>query len=404
MENSKPSLDELRITRKPERESRHPVAWGVIALILVAVASGAGWWYVRPNAVEVRSVAVRQIESSSQAQTVLNASGYVIARRKATVSSKVTGRILDVRIEEGLSVTKGQVLARLDDANVRASLEIAKAESGSAEAAMDETYALLREADLERDRTAQLVERRVEPQASLDRAVSQADSLRARLARQQRDVDVTERLIALRKQQVEDMVIKAPFDGVITAKNAQPGEMISPVSAGGGFTRTGIGTIVDMDSLEIEIDVNESYINRVKAGQSVEATLDAYPDWKVPCSVIAIIPTADRQRSTVRVRVAFGQLDPRILPQMAVKVAFREDTENGNSRVLFVPKGCVREEAGRDVVFVVRQGTAERRAVLVGQAQDDQITILSGVAAGERVIVDPPIELEDGTPVKETIS
>lgn len=401
MDVLKPSLDELRIEREPEREVRHPFGLGVIVLILVALLAGAGLWVVRPKAVEVRSVTVRETETPDQGRTVLNASGYVIARRNATVSSKVTGKIVAVLIEEGMSVTNGQVLAQLDDANVRASLDIAHAELESAAAAMGETRALLREADLERERTATLVARGVEPRAALDRAQSEADSLRARLSRQQRDAIVAERRIALGEQQVEDMVIRAPFDGIITVKNAQPGEMISPVSAGGGFTRTGIGTLVDMDSLEIEIDVNESYINRVRPGQPVEATLDAYPDWRIPCRVIAIIPTADRQRSTVRVRVAFDELDLRILPQMAVKVAFRNDTEPGDSGTVLVPKGCVREEDGRDVIFVVRQGAAERRAVLVGQARDDHITIRSGVTAGERVILNPPAELEDGTPVKE---
>lgn len=404
MDASKPSLDELRITREPERAPRHPARLGVIGLVLAVSLGGAGWWYGRLNAVEVRSVMVRETDSPGQARTVLNASGYVIARQQATVSSKVTGKIVDVRIEEGMSVTQGQVLAQLDDANVRANLEVARAEAESAVMAMAETRALLREADLDRERTAQLVARRVTPQAELDRAESEAGSLHARLTRQQRDVDVAERRIALWDQQVEDMIIRAPFDGIITTKNAQPGEMISPVSAGGGFTRTGIGTIVDMDSLEIQIDVNESHINRVKPGQPVEATLDAYPDWKVPCSVIAIIPTADRQRSTVRVRVAFDELDPRILPQMAVKVAFRDDMAPGDRRALVVPTGCVRDEAGRDVVFVVHEGTAERRAVRVDQTRDDETTIRSGVAAGERVILDPPNELEDGTPVKERSS
>ena len=141
------------------------------------------------------------------------------------------------------------------------------------------------------------------------------------------------------QQQMDDMIIRAPFDGVVTTKDAQPGEMISPVSAGGGFTRTGIGTIVDMNSLEIEIDVNESYINRVEPGQPVEATLDAYPDWKIPCKVIAIIPTADRQKSTVKVRVGFDKLDPRILPEMGVKVAFRRQRPAATAgHTVIVPK------------------------------------------------------------------
>jgi RND family efflux transporter MFP subunit len=201
---------------------------------------------------------------------------------------------------------------------------------------------------------------------------------------------------------MEDMVIRAPFDGIVTSKDAQPGEMVSPVSAGGGFTRTGICTIVDMNSLEIEIDVNESYINRVEPGQPVEATLDAYPDWKTPCKVIAIIPTADRQKSTVKVRVGFDKLDPRILPEMAVKVAFRDTGAAAAGRSVVVPKSVVQNQNGHDVIFVVANHRAERRAVTVGSEQKDDVVLLGGVSEGERVIVDAPPGLVDGVAVKET--
>jgi RND family efflux transporter MFP subunit len=217
------------------------------------------------------------------------------------------------------------------------------------------------------------------------------------------DVTVAERNVAMWEQNMDDMVIRSPFPGIVTTKDAQPGEMISPVSAGGGFTRTGIGTIVDMDSLEVEVDVNESYINRVEAGQPVEATLDAYPDWKIPCKVIAIIPTADRQKSTVKVRIAFNQLDPRILPEMSVKVAFQE-SGNGTTaaaRRVMIPKNAVQSQDGRDIVFVVQHGNAERRAVTVTDAQNDDAALSAGVSAGETVIVDPPAGLTDGTAVKE---
>ena len=198
---------------------------------------------------------------------------------------------------------------------------------------------------------------------------------------------VAERQVAYWEQQLDDTIIRAPFSGIVTSKNAQPGEMISPISAGGGFTRTGICTIVDMESLEIEIDVNESYINRVGAGQAVEATLDAYPEWKIPCKVIAIIPTADRQKSTVKVRVGFDKLDPRILPEMSVKVAFREAGGSGPvaGRTVIVPKAAVQQQDGRDVVLVVQSGRAERRAVTVSKTRLDEVVISAGVAAGERV-------------------
>jgi RND family efflux transporter MFP subunit len=216
------------------------------------------------------------------------------------------------------------------------------------------------------------------------------------------EVTVAQRQVELWQQQMEDMVIRAPFDGIVTSKDAQPGEMVSPVSAGGGFTRTGICTIVDMNSLEIEIDVNESYINRVEPGQPVEATLDAYPDWKTPCKVIAIIPTADRQKSTVKVRVGFDKLDPRILPEMAVKVAFRDTGAVAAGRSVIVPKSVVQNQNGHDVIFVVANHRAERRAVTVGSEQKDEVVLLGGVSGGERVIVDAPPGLADGVVVRET--
>jgi len=402
MDSPNPSLDELRIERKADPETRRHLGLVVVMVAALLVACGGAWWWTRSEAIEVQTVGAGEIASDGQARTVLNASGYVIARRKATVSSKVTGKIVEVLIEEGMAVTNGQVMARLDDANVRANLEVARAQLESAEAATEETRVLLHEADLSLQRTKNLAEQRFAPQADLDRAASGADSLRARLAKQEHDVAVADRQVALWQQQVDDMVIRAPFEGVVTAKNAQPGEMISPVSAGGGFTRTGIGTVVDMNSLEIEIDVNESYINRVEPGQPVEATLDAYPGWALPCHVAAIIPTADRQRSTVRVRVGFDELDARILPQMAVKVAFHDDANSAGAAQVKMPKACVRDDGGRDVVFVVRNGMAERRAVTVANTQGEEVTLRAGVASGERIVVNPPPDLHDGATVKES--
>ncbi|HKS38839.1 MAG TPA: efflux RND transporter periplasmic adaptor subunit, partial [Verrucomicrobiae bacterium] len=196
--------------------------------------------------------------------------------------------------------------------------------------------------------------------------------------------------------------IRAPFAGIVTSKNAQPGEMISPMSAGGGFTRTGICTIVDMSSLEIEVDVNESFINRVGSGQPVEATLDSYPDWRIPAKVIAIIPTADRQKATVKVRVGFEKLDPRMLPDMGVKVAFQSTGEApAASRNVVVPKTAVRQHDSRAVVWIVRDGRVERRAVTAGPARGDEVTIAAGLSGGDRVVVEGPADLADGTRVTE---
>jgi RND family efflux transporter MFP subunit len=334
-------------------------------------------------------------------QTVLNASGYVTARREATVSSKVTGKVMEVLIEEGMKVKEGQILARLDDTNIKAGLEVAQAQLASAKAALAETEAQLKNADQEFQRTTELAKQHIASQSDLDLAESNAKALQAHLAQQKLDVVVAERQVVAWQQQMDDMVIRAPFDGVVTTKDAQPGEMISPVSAGGGYTRTGIGTVVDMNSLEIEIDVNESYINRVEPSQPVEATLDAYPDWKIPCKVIATIPTADRQKSTVKVRVGFDQLDPRILPDMSVKVAFRGVSGTAAGRAVMVPKSAVQNQDGRDVVFVVRGGRAERRAVTVSDTQGDDSVLSAGVSAGEKIVVAAPAGLNDGTKVKE---
>ncbi len=406
MSPPKPALDDLRIERRDRPESAAR-AWLVVATILLCLLVGVGiWWRTRAGAIEVRTAPALEVASSRTTgeRTVLNASGYVTARRAATVSAKVTGKVVEVLVEEGMKVKEGQVLARLDDSNVKTSLDVAQAQLVSAKVSLDETSAQLKQAELEFQRTTELARRNIASQADLDLAEANAKTLRARLARQEKDVTTAERQVALWQQQMEDMIIRAPFDGVVTTKDAQPGEMISPVSAGGGFTRTGICTIVDMGSLEIDIDVNESYINRVEAGQPVEATLDAYPDWKIPCKVIAIVPTADRQKATVKVRVSFDKLDPRILPDMAAKVAFRETTGPAAapaSRSVVIPKAALRSVDGRDAVFVVQNHRAERRSVTVTAAQDNDVTLSAGVVAGERVVVEGPASLAEGTAVKE---
>lgn len=404
MDSPQPRLDDLRIKRNDQlAPASYAGTMVVIVLVLACVGIGV-WWWLRPKAIAVHTAVAREIAGPGGDRTVLNASGYVTARRAATVSSKVTGKVMEVLIEEGQRVTAGQVLARLDDTNVKASLNVATAQLESAQKAVGETEAQLKQAETELQRTTLLHNQNIASQAELDAAEANAKTLRARLARQESDVTVAQKQVELWRQQREDMVIRAPFAGIVTTKDSQPGEMISPVSAGGGFTRTGIGTVVDMDSLEIEIDVNESFINRVAPGQPVEATLDAYPQWKIPCRVNAIIPTADRQKATVKVRVGFDQLDPRILPEMAVKVAFRETdgTTTAMSRTVIVPKSALRQQDGRDVVLVVKDGRAERRAVAVNSVAGDEALLGAGVSSGEKIITDSPAGLIDGVKVKES--
>jgi RND family efflux transporter MFP subunit len=406
MDARKPTLDDLRIER-PDKPKPRSGKGLVISLALVAVlGGGATWWKLRPRAIVVQTVVAQALAANGPERTVLNASGYVTARREATVSSKVTGKVVEVLVEEGMKVREGQVLARLDDTNVQASLRLAQAQLQSARAALAETRVRITEAQQELDRQSGLLQSKIATQADYDHADAALLALKARLEQQQADVIVAEREVGSWQQQLDDTIIRAPFAGIVTSKNAQPGEMISPISAGGGFTRTGICTVVDMQSLEIEIDVNESYINRVEPGQPVEATLDAYPEWKIPCKVIAIIPTADRQKSTVKVRVGFDKLDARLLPEMSIKVAFQEvgGAAPAAGRAVVVPKAAVQQQDGRDIVWVVQHERVERRAVTLSGADNDQALISAGLAAGERVVVDRPAGLADGAPVKDTLA
>ena len=404
-------LASLQIDRGGEERRR---AWPSILLVVIvvgAVAAAAWFWLLRPRIPEVAIAVAREVRVGQEA-TVLNASGYVTARRQATISSKVTGRVLDVLIEEGMEVEEGQVMARLDDSNARVSLGLAEAELGAARGALHETEVRRDEAEVDLNRVKELVDRHVMSQAELDRAQAAFDSLVAHIEQQGTQIEVAAQRVAVWQQEIEDRTIRAPFAGVVVSKNAQPGEMISPLSAGGAFTRTGIATVVDMASLEIEVDVNESYINRVRPGQAVEATLDAYSDWQIPAHVIAIVPTADRQRATVRVRIGFEALEPRILPDMGVKVAFRESAGQPGAAPadagqavsprpgVIVPPGAIRKDGGRDIVFVVRGDAVERRAVTLGDPVDRDVVILSGLAAGEMVVVEGPADLADGDLVR----
>jgi RND family efflux transporter MFP subunit len=401
-----------------ERGARRPRRglWITIVLILIVGAAAAWMWSGTLQAVSVKVAAVSADTSGAAAPgAVLNASGYVTARRRATVSSKVTGKVVEVLVEEGHAVRAGQVLARLDDTQARAALAYAEAQLAAAQKAAAEDQARLHEAELTFGRQQQLLQEGVVGRAELDKAQADVNSLRARIAYTQQQVQVADTQVGLRRTDLNDTVVRAPFSGVAISKDAQPGEMISPVSAGGGFTRTGICTIVDMSSLEIEVDVNESYINRVRADQRVQAVLDAYPDWRIPAHVIAVVPSADRQKATVKVRIGFdpstgsgqagsGSLDPRILPDMGVKVSFFGDEpspEAGPSRArLLVPKAAILEDEGRSVVFVLHEDRVERRAVSVGADQGGQVEAVSGLTAGEQVVLAPPATLKDGDKVK----
>jgi len=327
---------------------------------------------------------------------LLNASGYVTPRRRATVAAKITGRVVEMYAEEGMVVKEGQVLAVLDESDARKRLLSAQADRDATYATLSDLRVNLTNAERELRRTQGLEQAGVSSPQALDLARTTAESYRARIDATQEQVQAADARIRMAQQDLDNCTVRAPFAGVVVSKDAQVGEMVSPVSAGGGFTRTGIATIVDMNSNEIEVDVNEAYIARVQPGQPVTAVLDAYPDWKIPSHVRTVIPTADRQKATVKVRISFDKLDPRILPDMGVKVTFLGDEPATPSATrVVVPQGAVRQDNGQSVVYLYRDGKVERRAVRVGATQGNDVEVIAGVADDDRLVVgsDP---LKDG--------
>jgi len=402
-------LSQLHIDRGADAEvapSRTRL-WIVLAAVVLVAAALLAWFQGRGDASPVTVVTARALPTVGGSASVLDATGYVTARRQATVSAKITGKVRTLLIEEGQRVAEGEVLATLDDAEARAEVALRRAQVEAARAGLAEIQSGLANAEREFERQRELEEQKLISVSVLDATRTQAEALRARLASQQSQVKVADEALLAAKVQLDNTIVRAPFAGVVTVKAAQPGEMISPISAGGGSIRTGIGTIVDMDSLEIQVDVSEAYINRVQAGQPVEAVLNAYPEWRIPAEVIAIVPTADRSKATVKVRIALGAKDSRIVPEMGVRVAFLEEHSGAAGTPaaapasgVLVPQAAIRQDASEDVVYVVSDGKAQRRPVTLGGQRGDERLVQSGVAAGESVIVNAPATLKDGDTVK----
>lgn len=405
-------LGQLRIERsEPEgRTARGRRAWIVAAVLLLAALLAGGAWRALSGraALAVRTATARPLGGGDAKPSVLDATGYVTARREATVSAQITGTLTAVLIEEGDHVTQGQVLGRLDDTAQRAALAQAQAQLHSAQALLVQDQAQLAQSRRDMKRDEDLVARKLVSEQAVEQARTQVDTQAAQLKSQRKQIELAAAAVRSAQVQLDYCTVRAPFTGVVIAKAAQVGEIVSPFSAGGGFTRTGIGTLVDMDSLEIEVDVNEAYINRVQPGQPVESILNAYPDWRIPSHVIAIIPTADRSKATVKVRIALDVKDLRIVPDMGVRVSFLEDPKSVNtqtgqprSRGVLVPNAALRKDGDQDVVFVVKDHRAQRRSVTLGGPSGDLRQVLAGVSPGEAVIVDAPIALADDTPVSE---
>jgi len=409
--SAKPDLGSLRIhdgQRSKTGAGKRVIYAAIPVLIFAGIVAGAYALRSQKPMVEVATAAKPE---AGGPQTALNASGYITPRRRATIAAKITGRVTGVFFDEGTRVAEGQLLATLDDSDVKRSFDSAKADRDAAQAAIADYEVQLKNAHVLLHRAEQLQKAGVQTQEALDNALTAVDSLKAKIALANQQVAASESRIAMAQQAVDNCTIRAPFAGVVVSKDAQVGEMVSPNSAGGGFTRTGIATIVDMRSNEIEVDVNESYIARVENGQRGTATLDAYPDKPIPSKVRTVIPTADRQKATVKVRITIIDLEKYnfILPDMGVKVAFLENEkpvakdknkDKGPQAVAFVPKGAVRSDASASFVFLVRDGKVERRAVSLGMDRGTDVAILAGVSPGDSLVVKGPESLHDGDKIE----
>ena len=398
----KPDLASLRIEphKRGSGGAGKRIALLVVALVIL-LAIGVGVYSFIPRAAAVEVATVQQEDTGPQ--VLLNASGYVTPQRRATVAAKITGRVTGVYFTEGMHVRQGYVLAKLDDSDARKALTAAIADRNATQASIADLQVQLKNAEIQLHRAQELQQQGVQTQEALDNARMAVNSLQAKIDFTQEQVAAGDARIKEAQQAVDNCVIRAPFNGIIVSKDAQVGEMVSPLSAGGGFTRTGIATVVDMSSNEIEVDVNENYIARVKPKQEVTATLDAYPDWKIPAHVRTIIPTADRQKATVEVRIAFDKLDPRILPDMGVKVTFLGEEAKQAAKApagLMVPQGAIRDDGGQKIVFLVKGNHVERHAVKVGDSQGPQAQLLAGVTVGDMVVVHGPADLKDGQAVE----
>lgn len=403
-------LKELRIDRQkgaaPPPSSPRRGLWITLAVVALVLLAGVGWFaFGREKPLEVTTAPVLAIQQGTASSSVLDASGYVVARRMATVSAKITGKVREVMIEEGMRVEAGQIMATLDPIDADAQRSLSASQLEAARAQLAGLKAQVTQADAEAARLQQLVGQQLVSRSQYDQATAQRDSLRAQLKTAERNTQVAADSLAIADLGVDNNIVRAPFSGVVTAKAAQPGEIVSPLSAGGGFTRTGIGTIVDMDSLEIEVEVGEAYIGRVQRKMPVEATLNAYPEWKIPGEVIAIIPTADRGRATVKVRVALKVKDPRIVPEMGVRVSFLEAATPAQAegpKGVRVPASALVERDQKTVAFVVSDdGRAQQVPVTVGVALNNDRQVTAGLSAGQQVVNNPPAELRDGSPVVE---
>jgi RND family efflux transporter MFP subunit len=379
--------------------------WITLAIVIVLAAAGAGaWMYFGQPHFDVEVATATTPSAGGGDTAVLQATGYVTARREATLSAQITGTLNAVMIEEGDHVSEGQVIARVEDTAQRAMLAQAQAQLRSAQALLVQYQSTLAQNRRDLKRNEDLVGRKLVSQQAVELAQTQVDTQAAQVNTQQKQIEVAQASVQAAQVQLDYCTVRAPFSGVVIAKAAQVGEIVSPLSAGGGFTRTGVGTIVDMDSLEIEVDVNEAYINRVQPNQPAQTVLDAYPEWKIPSHVIAVIPTADKGKATVKVRIAIeAKGDPRVLPDMGARVSFLEEKKPqqanaGPPKGVLVPASSITQRDGHSVVFAAEGDRAKAKTVTPQQTYGD-LRLVEGLASGTKVVKEPPAEMKDNAKI-----
>lgn len=403
MSASPPDLSRLRISR----DAPHPDPAGSrIRTVLVAVGilglAVAAWFALRrPAGLEVTTQRA-EVSGGAGGGAGITANGYVVARTRASVSSRLGGRLAELLVEEGSRVRRGQVLARLDNEEYRAALDQAVADSGRAEAMRREAVAQRDQLARDLARARELVGRNLEPVRSAEELEAQLQAAAARVGVQEAQVRSAAAAIAYARANLENTYIRAPFDGTVLRRDAQVGEVVAPVAAGGGLTRGAVATMADLETLEVEVDVNEAYIAQISEDQPTRIVLDAYPAAAFAGEVRQVVPTADRQRATVQVKVRILDRDARILPEMGARVEFLSAATAADSaapRRIFVPAEAVRTEGEESVVYLVREGLAERRVVEAGPVSGGRREVRTGLSGGEEVILNPPRELGEGARV-----
>jgi RND family efflux transporter MFP subunit len=386
---SPPDLASLKIDRSAPEARQSPGARPVlIGVVLVALAA-AGAWALVPRGTPVRVATVESSGGGSAVAAGISANGYVVARKKASVSAKLPGRLAYLGVTEGTVVRSGEIIARIESADFSAAREAARATVGQYEAELEQ-------ARRELERARALRAESVIPVSQLEDAQTRVRIVEAQLATAHAQVD-------LATANLENTMIRAPFDGTVLRKDAEVGEMVAPSSAGGGLTRTAIATIADLATLEVEVDVNEAYIAQIRGDQESRITLDAYPDTSFSGRVRQVVPTADRQKATVQVKVSILDRDPRILPEMGAKVVFVREGEapaTSAPRRVRVPSAAIIGGSDNPEVWVVDGDRVKRVKVELGTTDNDRVEVRRGLQGDERVVIDPPANLSDGARVR----